>query len=173
MVSDQQLRDSRLVFYRNDLTRLDKVLGELVRLSAAKSVLLIDKEGHLITEGGQPATFDADTISALVAGSFSATREMARILGERQFTSMNHQGEHDSIQLSLVGDRTILTVIFDDTTTLGMVRLYVNEAVKKLERLFHDIEVSRENGVGGPEPDEEIEEEFGDSAKDKLDQLFG
>ena len=54
-----------------------------------------------------------DTISALVAGSFAATKEMARLLGEDEFTAMFHQGERDNIQLSLVGDRTLLTILFD------------------------------------------------------------
>ncbi len=128
MVKDQELRDGRLVFYEADLEKIDKVLEELVRLTSAKSVLLVDKEGHMITRAGLAPSFNQDTISALVAGSFSATREMARILGEKEFSALYHQGERDNIQLSLVGDRTILTILFDEATTLGMIRLYCGEA---------------------------------------------
>jgi predicted regulator of Ras-like GTPase activity (Roadblock/LC7/MglB family) len=172
MSKDQELRDGRLIFYRNDLGRIDRVLEEFMRLTGAISVLLVDKEGHMITRAGKPPSFDQDTISALVAGSFSATREMARLLGEKEFSALYHQGERDNIQLSLVGDRTILTVIFDETTTLGMVRLYVTEAVRKLEDLF--TEIARQQREEAPQQAEEMEglKQIKNSAKDTLDALF-
>ena len=74
MSNDQELREGRLVFYRNDLGRIDRVLEEFLRLSGSSSVILVDKEGHMITRAGKAPSFDQDTISALVAGSFSATR---------------------------------------------------------------------------------------------------
>jgi len=171
--SDQELRDRRLVFYKNDLGRIDRVLQELLRLSNASSVLLVDKEGHMITRAGKEPSFDLDTISALVAGSFSATREMARLLGEQQFSALFHQGERDNIQLSLVGDRTILTVIFDDSTTLGMVRLYCTEAVRKLESVFADMMRGRREGNGAEGRAEMAElDRLKSSARDTLDALF-
>ena len=169
MSKDSELRESRLVFYRNDLGKIDRVLQEFVRLSGSSSVLLVDKEGHMITRAGKVPSFDQDTISALVAGSFSATREMAHLLGEQEFSALYHQGERDNIQLSLVGDRTILTVIFDDSTTLGMVRLYVNETVRKLEDLFAEIHKSQKEGTN---PDAEELANMSESAKDTLDALF-
>jgi predicted regulator of Ras-like GTPase activity (Roadblock/LC7/MglB family) len=170
---DQDLRADRLVFYRNDLGRIDRVLQEFLRLSGSTSVLLVDKEGHMITRAGRQPSFDLDTISALVAGSFSATREMARLLGEREFSALFHQGERDNIQLSLVGDRTILTVIFDDSTTLGMVRLYCAEAVRKLEDVFSEMARSRSEN-GGTEALTEMAEldRLRSSARDTLDALF-
>ena len=170
MSKDSELRESRLVFYRDDLGKIDRVLEEFIRLSNSSSVLLVDKEGHMITRAGKVPSFDQDTISALVAGSFSATREMAHLLGEKQFSALFHQGERDNIQLSLVGDRTILTVIFDDATTLGMVRLYVNEAVRKLEDLFIEIQ-KRHEEMPNNELDE-LEKNVSASAKDTLDALF-
>jgi len=114
-----------------------------------------------------------DTISALVAGSFAATREMARLLGEEEFSVLFHQGKSDSIQLSLVGDRTLLTVIFDEATTVGMVRLYASETAKRLGELFrrHALERERNAANGAVEPD--LSDGFVGSAKDKLDDLFG
>ena len=169
IINDQELRDGRLVFYRNDLGRMDKVLEELVRLTQCKSVVMVDKEGHMITRVGQHGTYNADTISALVAGSFSATREMARILGEKEFTTLYHQGSEDSILLNLIGDRTILTILFDKSTTLGLVRIYADEASAKLEDLFREIGSRRvDEEVEG----EGLEEGFGSSAKDTLDALF-
>ena len=121
-ISDKKLRDNRLVFYKDDIELIDKVLAEFLRLSGSKCALLIDKEGHLVTKQGEVKSLNMDTISALVAGSFAATKEMAKLLGEEHFSCLFHQGERDNIQLSLVGDRTLLTILFDDRTTVGMVR---------------------------------------------------
>lgn len=169
---DQELRDGRLVYYKNDLTRIDRVLEEFLRLSGSESVLLVDKEGHMITRGGKEPSFDIDTISALVAGSFSATREMARLLGEKEFSALYHQGERDNIQLSMVGDRTILTVIFDDRTTLGMVRLYCSEAVRKLEDLFVEMNRTRRDHVAEANAELADLDQVKNSARDTLDALF-
>jgi len=109
-----------------------------------------------------------DTVSALVAGSFAATKEMAKLLGEEEFSALYHQGENDNIQLSLVGDRTILTVIFDDSTTLGMVRLYVSETVGKLNSVFLDMKAIEKRVAS----DSSISSEYSESAKGALDHIF-
>jgi len=120
----------------------------------------------MVTKAGHTEDFDMQAISALVAGSYAATREMARLLGEEEFSVLFHQGKRDSIQLTLVGDRTILATVFDERTTIGMVRLYAKEASQKLEKLFEEI-AQREDDVG-----EQIGSDFAQSAKDQLDAVF-
>lgn len=165
MSANERLRHDRLTFYKEDIEKIDRLLAEFLRLSGAKCALLIDKEGHLVTRRGEVRTIDMDTISALVAGSFAATKEMARLLGEDEFTALYHQGTRDNIQLSLVGNRTLLTILFDDRTTVGMVRLYANETAKKLTDIFRVAE-SREA------PDVDLDQGYGDSARQKLENLF-
>src|SRR6185369_2908693 len=166
MSNDKELREEHLVFYRDHVERIDRIMKEFLRLSGAKSALLVDKNGHMITRVGENQSFDQDTISALVAGSFAATKEMARLLGENEFSALFHQGERDNIQLSLVGDRTLLTILFDDRTTVGMVRLYANETAKKLA----DIYKQSQDRHGGDDPG--LGEEYGKDAKKSLDKLF-
>ena len=166
--TDAQLRDDRLIFYRDDVLKVDEILAEFLEVSAAKCALLVDKEGHMVTKRGNTSSFDLDTICALVAGSFAATKEMARLLGETEFSVLFHQGKRDNIQLTLVGDSTLLTVIFDEKTTLGMVRLYATEAAEQLNDIFQRRRVN--SGRGG---DEGIDEGFHADAQDKLDDVFG
>lgn len=168
-MKDEELRQKRLVFYQEDLVRIDRMLKDFLDLSKGKCALLIDKDGHLVTRQGMAGTFNLDTISALVAGSYAATKEMARLLGEEEFSVLFHQGKKDNIQLSLVGDRTLLAVIFDERTTVGMVRLYSTEVAKKLSGLFNDI-TTRKAGTGGTE---QIDKKFGEAASGRLDDLFG
>jgi predicted regulator of Ras-like GTPase activity (Roadblock/LC7/MglB family) len=165
MSKNEKLRHDRLTFYKDDIEKIDKLLAEFLRLSGAKCGLLIDKEGHLVTKRGELRTIDFDTISALVAGSFAATKEMARLLGEEEFTAMYHQGERDNIQLSLVGDRTLLTILFDDRTTVGMVRLYANETAKKLAEIY-------KAALGRAGDDPGLGAAYGTDAKKSLDKLF-
>ena len=167
MSSNEKLRHDRLTFYENDVEQIDKLLGEFLRLSGAKCALLVDKDGHLVTRRGDVRNIDMDTISALVAGSFAATKEMARLLGEEEFSALFHQGQRDNIQLTLVGDRTLLTIMFDARTAVGMVRLYANETAKKLALIYKN---AQERGVS--EDDPTLDKDYGDDAKRKLENLF-
>jgi predicted regulator of Ras-like GTPase activity (Roadblock/LC7/MglB family) len=164
--ADDSLRSTRLVFYKEDVEIIGKSLNAFLKNANAQCALLVDKDGHLVTKEGQSATFDVDTISALVAGSFAATKQMAKLLGEEEFSIMFHQGKKDNIQLSVVGERTILAVIFDDRTTLGMVRLYSSQVSAKLGEVFK--EISRRKTEG-----EKISQDFGNAARGKLDDIFG
>ncbi|MHC4662853.1 MAG: roadblock/LC7 domain-containing protein [Planctomycetota bacterium] len=161
------LRDKRLIFYQADIDKINKVLEEFLKLSDSKANLLIDKEGHLVTKAGHTESYDMSTVSALVAGSFAATREMARLLGEDEFSLLFHQGKRDNIQLTLIGDRTIMATIFDERTTIGMVRLYAKEAANKLAKVFEEI------GTRVGEAGEELADDFSSEAEGRLDEFFG
>jgi len=164
--SDESLRATRLVFYKEDIEVIGKTLTVFLKNAYAQCALLVDKDGHLVTKEGESSTYDMDTISALVAGSFAATKQMAKLLGEEEFALMFHQGKKDNIQLSLVGERTILAVIFDDRTTLGMVRLYSAQVSSKLGQVFNEISARKIES-------EKISQEFGQAARGKLDDIFG
>ncbi len=180
MKDDERLRRKRLVFYEEDITKIDRVLAGFLVQSKGKCALLVDKEGHMVTSVGKAASYDTDTISALVAGSFAATREMARLLGEDEFSLLFHQGKKDNIQLSLIGDRTLLVVIFDDTTTLGMVKLYAAECAEQLAKLFRQREeaappvVPRVGGSASAVATSEAgKDSYKKEAQQSLDDLFG
>lgn len=138
-ISDQKLRADRLVFYTQDVARLDGELDGFLEFSGARCAVLIDKEGHLVTRRGEAASTSMESLSALVAGTFAATRQMARLLGEEAFATMSHQGARQSIQVSMVGERTLLAIVWDERTNLGLVRFYAQETIKRLERIFQDI----------------------------------
>ena len=162
------MRDTRLIFYRDDIERINRVLEEYNKLSGAKCNILIDKEGHSVTRVGGATSFNEDTLAALVAGSFAATREMAKLLGEEEFSLLSHQGKRDHVQLTLIADRCILTTMFDEKTTVGMIRLYGQEAAKKLTAIFRELAERKE-----APPGETIAENFGDAAQGALDDVFG
>jgi predicted regulator of Ras-like GTPase activity (Roadblock/LC7/MglB family) len=166
-IPDAKLRQDRLVFYAKDVTRLDSELDGFLELSGARCALLIDKEGHLVTRRGDAPQNSLESISALVAGTFAATRELARLMGEDQFTTLFHQGARDSIQVSTVGDRALFAMVFDQRTNLGLVRYYAVETTRKLARIMDAIAASPQPPAG-----EGLAANFGQSAAAALDKLF-
>ncbi|MCZ7645356.1 MAG: roadblock/LC7 domain-containing protein [Planctomycetota bacterium] len=161
------MRQARLVFYEEDVNEINKILGDFLDRSQAKCALLIDKEGHLVTKKGFTKSFNTDSIAALVAGSFASTREVAKLLGETEFTVLFHQGRNENIHIGLVAERALVVIIFDDRTTLGMVRLYAEELTQKLsDLLIKSIEKNkdRESTVG---------QGYEQAAEKALDDFFG
>ena len=166
-IPDHKLRADRMVFYARDVERLDAELDELLELSRARAALLIDREGHLVTRRGESVVGSVDTFSALVAGCFAATHEMARLLGEDAFSTLFHQGENESIQVSQVGSRTLLGVVWDERTNLGLVRFYSQGTASRLAEVFQDI-IERKTAPSG----ERLASDFSHAAASALDELF-
>lgn len=167
--TDKQLRDASLVFYEDDVEAITSILDAFLKKSAAKCALLVDKDGHMISSRGDTANSDLDTISALVAGSFAATRALAHQFGEDEFTALFHQGKGGNIQLSLVADRALLTALFDDNTTIGMVRLYATEAAKRLTSLF----IKKLRAGDSESAPLATNGDFSQESSGALDQMFG
>lgn len=164
--TDQKLKSRRLIFYQDDVDKIDKALLSYQSLSKSKCNILVDIEGHAVTQVGDTEGIDLETISALVAASFAATKEVAKILGQTEFTTLTHQGKIESIQLTLIGDRTILATIFDSKTTIGMVMFYTKECVDRLTTIFEEIG-SRKQDVRAFNT-----ENFTTDVSDVLDDLF-
>ncbi len=147
--SDAELRKDRLRFYREEMTEINQTLRNFLTRAKANAAFLVDKDGHLITKEGTDERVDVDAICGLVAGAFAATKQMALILGEETFLNLFHQGKRVNIQVTLVGNRTILAVVFDENTTIGMVRLYLAEAAATLTTIFERILQRTEAAAAG------------------------
>src|SRR5690349_18141524 len=111
--SDPQRSLTRaLIFYEDDIAKIDRALSTYRRATRSQSTLLIDVEGHLVTHVGELQGVNTQTISALVAACYASTREIARVIGEEEFTTLAHQGKDECIQLTLVSERVILATVY-------------------------------------------------------------
>src|SRR5687768_18610039 len=88
---------------------------------------------------GRPLAFDPMVFATLTAADFSANDQLARLIGETDFTTLFHQGERESMYLADVARRIILVVLFDNRTTLGLVRLKLKGVVEELSRTFEAV----------------------------------
>lgn len=121
-----------MVIHEEDAGRINQVLARFLAESRASEVLLIDRSGQLLAMNGVSRTLDTVSISALAAAAFSSTSAMAQLLGEPEFPALFHEGVKRSIHVSTVDDEAILMAIFDERTTVGMVRLFAKEASKSI-----------------------------------------
>ncbi len=159
------MANSGMVIYEEQIEKINQLLTKLIKGGEAKCALLVDKDGHLITRQGFTHSLDTTALAALLAGSFASTKEIARLVGEPEFSVLFHQGKRDHIHINIVGERSILVIIFDDRTTIGMVRLYAKETSLDLARVFKH---TQEEQRGKPE----LSKDFAERAGDRLDDIF-
>jgi predicted regulator of Ras-like GTPase activity (Roadblock/LC7/MglB family) len=136
------------ILHEKDSVRLRKVLVQLLARSESDDCLLCDSGGHVLALEGA-SKHDPFLISALGAGIFGASRELARMLGENEFSAVLHQGEHRSIFLRAVDADTLLVMIFSRSANVGLVKLYSTPAVDDLRQILADIQHGP--SVPGPE----------------------
>ncbi len=123
---------SSFVMYDDEYRDIAAAVEKLLRESNAKCVYLVDKDGQLITSSGETRDIDSTSLASLTAGNIAATGGLAKLIGEKEFSILFHEGEKDNLHISVVGQRVILVVIFDRRSSLGLVRLRVRKASEAL-----------------------------------------
>jgi len=126
-------------FTEEDFGAITTSLQKFLFDANAKCALLVDRSGQLVATVGEQPDFDPTAFATLTAADFSANDQLAKLIGENDFNSLFHQGETASMYLADVARRVILVVLFDNRTTLGLVRLKMKETVAELTRLFEHV----------------------------------
>lgn len=156
-------------FREEDSARIDVILSAFLTDASARTALIVDRTGHLVATVGAPVDFDPTAFASLTAADFSANDQLARMLGEPEFGALFHQGERESMYLADVARRVILVVLFDNSTTLGLVKLRVRQAVSQLNEVF----TAMFDNAGGSAASPNVESGFLGEAEDEIDRLFG
>lgn len=151
-------------FTEDDFGAITQSLQRFLYDSNARCALLVDRTGQLVATVGEQPTFDPTAFATLTAADFSANDQLARLIGETDFNTLFHQGEKESMYLADVARRVILVVLFDNRTTLGLVRLKMKAAVDELTRLFEQVFARGASGQAGPN--------ILAGADDEIDKLF-
>ena len=160
------MMDTQLVMYEEDYKKILAVIQRLVRDANAKGVFVVDKNGQLVAEAGEVRGIDTTSLASLTAGSIAATGGLAKIIGEEDFPVHFHQGQRDNLHITMVGPRIILVVVFDDRSSLGLVRLRVKKAGAELAKVFEELEKkTAQEAQSGGSP-------FAEITDDDIDSLF-
>ncbi len=123
-------------FTEDDFGAITKAVERFLADCNAHCALLVDRTGQLVATVGQRPDFDPTAFATLTAADFSANDQLAKLIGENDFSSLFHQGEKESMYLADIGRRVILVVLFDSRTTLGLVRIKMRQTVVELTQLF-------------------------------------
>jgi predicted regulator of Ras-like GTPase activity (Roadblock/LC7/MglB family) len=150
-------------FTEDDFEAITKSLKAFLVESNARCALLVDRTGQLVATVGEEPNFDPTEFATLTAADFSANDQLAKLIGESDFQSLFHQGEKESMYLADVARRVIMVVLFDNRTTLGLVRLKMKQTVTELVQLFEQVFA---RGASGTAPN------LLAGADDEIDKLF-
>ena len=130
---------------------MGSILRDLWRDANARAVFVIDRNGMELSSAGEVTEFDSTSLASLAAGNVAATDGLARLIGEREFSVLFHEGRRDHIHISVVAGHYILLIIFDDRSSLGLVRLRVRQATPRVETLFNSLH-ARQQAETLPDP---------------------
>jgi predicted regulator of Ras-like GTPase activity (Roadblock/LC7/MglB family) len=159
-----------LVMYEEEYQQIKEILQRLQVDSNSKIVFLVDKNGQQIAVQGDMRGVDATSLASLTAGNVAATDGLAKLIGEKEFSILFHEGEKDNIHISLVAQRVILVVIFDEKSSLGLVRLRVKKASQELERTFEVLLRKSEAERGSSS--HRFDSPFAEITDEDIDSLF-
>ena len=157
-----------MVMYDEEFKQINAVLDKLLREANAKVIFLVDKNGQLISGVGDTERFDTTSLASLTAGNIAATGGLAKLIGEKEFSILFHEGEKDNLHISIVASRVILVVLFDTRSSLGLVRLRVKKASEELAAIFDRLMQKAEE----KEKSGDSEFPFAEITDDDIDNLF-
>jgi predicted regulator of Ras-like GTPase activity (Roadblock/LC7/MglB family) len=158
-----------VVLYEQEYEQLKRVIIRLCADANAKFVFLVDKNGQQIAAHGEMLNLDTTSLASLTAGNVAATDGLAHLIGERGFPVLSHEGERDNMHISIVSARVILVVIFDERSSLGLVRLRVKRATAEMNSVFEviDSKIDRERDMGIA-----LDSPFAEITEEDIDALF-
>ncbi len=162
--------DSSLIMYEEESRLINAELSKLHQQTNAQATFLVDKNGQLIASIGENKNLDTTSLASLTAGNIAATGGMAKLLGEKEFSILFHEGEKDNIHISLIGQRVILVVIFDQRSSLGLVRLRVKKSAEIFVQIFEQLAQKAESAkVSKPTS----KSPFAEITEEDIEKLFG
>lgn len=162
------MANPQMVMYDEEFKQINVVIEKLLREANAKVIFLVDKNGQLISGVGEIERFDTTSLASLTAGNIAATGGLAKLIGEKEFSILFHEGEKDNLHISIVGGRVILVVLFDNRSSLGLVRLRVKKASDELTVIFEGLMQKAEE----KEKSGTTDFPFAEITDDDIDNLF-
>lgn len=162
------MSNPQMIMYDEEFKVINAVIEKLLKEANAKVIFLVDKNGQLISGVGEVEKFDTTSLASLTAGNIAATGGLAKLIGEKEFSILFHEGEKDNLHISIVAGRVILVVLFDNRSSLGLVRLRVKKASDELTAVFEALAKKAEE----KEKTGEGNFPFAEITDDDIDNLF-
>lgn len=158
------MSQSAFILQEHQFHRLKTVIARLCVECAARLVFLVDRDGQTVAFHGEIGDMDTTSFSSLAAGNVAATSSMAKLIGEDTFPAVVHEGERESIFISVIG-RSLLMVVFDERSTLGLVKLRTKRASYEVAEIIDEASRQSSFNLTNNSP-------FAEITEDDIDSLF-
>lgn len=155
------MADAPILLREQQYHEIKAVLARLRLDSSARVVFLVDRDGQEIAVQGEVGNLDTTSLASLAAGNVAATGGMAQLIGEREFPTLSHEGERESIHISVIG-RLLLVVVFDERSSLGLVKLRTKQVSHLIANMI--AELTRSDG--------DLDSPFAGITDEDIDSLF-
>ncbi len=159
------MAESPFIIQEHQFHKIKTLLARLCVESASRVVFLVDRDGQPIAMHGEIGDMDTTSFSSLAAGNVAATNSMAKLLGEDIFPTVVHEGERESIYICVIG-RSLLVLVFDERSTLGLVKLRAKRASHELAAILDDVVLA------SAKQREEQSSFFAEITDEDIDSLF-
>ncbi len=137
-VSDEKLQE-----YQDTLENIRKILDELLFLTDARTVLLLDNQGDFVSRSGEESKFSTTGFSTVVASGFAAGRRVAGMYGGQKLASVLHEGDNESVFVIEVAKRALLCVVYRDHETPGLITRWTQSAASRLAKHYDALTEAR------------------------------
>jgi predicted regulator of Ras-like GTPase activity (Roadblock/LC7/MglB family) len=131
-----------IALYGEAFAKVTASLDELLTKAHVRYAMLVDRKGFVLAHrealwAPKPPTLDS--IATLIAGNAAATSALAKLLGERRFNELVHQGERIGLYVEEISDEGLLVVIFDETAPIGRVKLFAKKSIEEIGGLIDSL----------------------------------
>ena len=161
---DPQL--SNLIISPAETSNIKIILNQLVIETGANNAMLLEKSGQVIAWAGASGRQDITALGALLAGAFASSREVARLLKEKDFRILFQQGAHENIFTELIAEQWMLVVMFDKRTHIGLVKVLSKRATDELTAVLERVKQQSQT------KNQFINTAFRSKVEDTIDSLF-
>jgi predicted regulator of Ras-like GTPase activity (Roadblock/LC7/MglB family) len=120
---------------KNQLDRIEEILQRDFIDPGVHCAFLVDLAGNNIAHR-VISKFDGviNLLPAVAASNFAAVSAMARMVGDNDFALIFHKGEYKSIHFRKVMSNLLIVSIFGNEFSLGLLRLKMNKAIRKIRK---------------------------------------
>ncbi len=165
------MKNSQSILREKDYRRFTEIISRLHIDTSARAVFLFDRNGQQITTQGSTWDIDITSFASLAAGNVAATQALATLVGEKEFPAQFHEGIHNNIYIATLEEKAILIVIFNNCSSVGLVRLRVKRAIVDLNQVYE--EMNRETGASEEEnPEGGSPSDFVEISEEDIEKFF-
>ncbi|MGE3063002.1 MAG: roadblock/LC7 domain-containing protein [bacterium] len=128
-----------LVLDNPTIKNLDRIVRDYMVDSGVSSVFIVNTAGQMLYHRGMAKSdYMLQSIGALEAGIFNATKGMAKLIHEDYFTSAFQQGRTFSFYYYAITDDIILISIYGKSSIIGVVQVSSKNAANSILSLMKE-----------------------------------